>query len=85
MAKAIRSKSRTRRKKKRNVREQTKCRFGGDASKIDYKDIATLSKFVTSQGKVFSRKRSGCSAKCQRALIQAIKRARYMGLMPYTG
>lgn len=79
--------ARPQRRNKRNKRgrDQGKCRFGGDTSKIDYKDINLLSKLTTSQGKLFSRKRAGTSAGCQRALSKAVKRARYMALMPYAG
>jgi small subunit ribosomal protein S18 len=50
---------------------------------IDYKNVALLSKFVSSFGKIVARKRSGVSAKYQRKLAQEIKRARFMGLLPY--
>lgn len=50
---------------------------------IDYKNIALLSKFVSSFGKIVARKRSGVSAKYQRKLAREIKRARFMGLLPY--
>lgn len=52
---------------------------------VDYKDVTGLKRFVTSQGKLMSRKRTGLSAAAQRALADAVKRARFMGLMPYTG
>ena len=52
---------------------------------IDYKFLEPLQKVVTPQGKVFSRKRSGYCAKCQKLIKTAVKRARYMGLMPYVG
>jgi small subunit ribosomal protein S18 len=52
---------------------------------LDYKDVAGLKKFVTGQGKLMSRKRSGLSAVGQRALATAVKRARFMGLLPYVG
>ena len=55
------------------------------ATGIDYKDIQTLQKLTTGQGKLFSRKRSGNCAKHQRQAKLALKRARYMGLMPYVG
>ncbi|MCG3179896.1 MAG: 30S ribosomal protein S18 [Phycisphaerae bacterium] len=74
-----------RQKRPNRFREQHRCRFGNDPSKVDYKDIDTLSKMVTSQGKMFSRKRSGNSARCQRAVKLAIKRARYLALLPYVG
>jgi len=44
-----------------------------------------LQKMVTSQGKLFARKRSGNCAKAQRRVRQALKRARFIGLMPFTG
>lgn len=52
---------------------------------VDYKDVTNLKKLVTSQGKLFSRKRSGLCAAYQRAVGQAVKRARFMGLLPYVG
>jgi small subunit ribosomal protein S18 len=52
---------------------------------LDYKDVAGLKRFVTSQGKLMSRKRTGLSAAAQRALAAALKRARFMGLLPYAG
>ena len=52
---------------------------------LDYKDVATLKKFVTSQGKLMSRKRTGLSATAQKALARAVKRARFMALLPYVG
>jgi len=70
------------------VREQTNCRFCRRGDKydkyIDYKDIDTLSKLLTHRGKIYSRKRSGNCAGCQRKVKKAIKRARYMALLPYT-
>ena len=48
-------------------------------------DVPTLKKLCTSQGKLFSRKRSGNCAAFQRAVKDAIKRARFMSLLPYVG
>ena len=67
------------------AREQTQCRFcrrGIDY--VDYKDIGTLQKLLTNRGKIYSRKRSGNCAGCQRKAKRAIKRARYMALLPFT-
>ncbi len=50
---------------------------------IDYKDIEILKKFLNPSGKIVSHKRSGVTAKNQRALAMAIKRARFMGLLPF--
>jgi len=50
---------------------------------IDYKNTDILKRYISSFGKIVSRKRSGVSAKYQRQLAQSIKRARFMGLLPY--
>lgn len=74
-----------RRKRKENVREQNQCRFCRSKVKyIDYKDLEVLSKLLTHRGKIFSRKRSGNCASCQRKVRLAIKRARFMALLPFT-
>jgi len=66
-------------------REQTQCRFCRRGVKyVDYKDIETLAKLLTNRGKIYSRKRSGNCAGCQRKAKKAIKRARYMALLPFT-
>lgn len=50
---------------------------------IDYKDVDLLKKFLNPHARVISRKRTGTTAKNQRNLALAIKRARFMGLLPY--
>lgn len=66
------------------AREQTQCRFCRQGiSYIDYKDTDTLSKLLTHRGKIYSRKRSGNCASCQRKAQRAIKRARHMALLPF--
>lgn len=52
-------------------------------AKIDYKDAYFLRRFLNSQGKMYPPKRHGLSAKEQRGLARAIKRARFMALIPY--
>ena len=52
---------------------------------IDYKDTARLRRFISDRGKIEPRRRSGTCAKHQRRLSVALKRARFMGLLPYTG
>jgi len=52
---------------------------------VDYKELGLLRKFLTSSSKQMSRKRSGTNAQEQRALKIAIKRARFMALIPYSG
>lgn len=50
---------------------------------IDYKDTETLQRFMNDQGKILPRRVTGTSAKFQRQLSRAIKRARFLGLLPY--
>ena len=64
-------------------KKRKSCPFSGSKSKIDYKDIKTLSKYVSERGKIIPSRISAVSAKKQRELSKAIKRARYIGLMPY--
>ena len=67
------------------VREQTQCRFCRSGKKhVDYKDIDTLQRLLTNRGKIYSRKRSGNCAACQRKVKRAIKHARYLALLPFT-
>jgi small subunit ribosomal protein S18 len=51
---------------------------------VDYKDLDELRRMMTPNGKIYSRKRLGTSAGEQRRIAQAIKRARFMSLLPYT-
>jgi len=50
---------------------------------IDHKDVDVLKKFINPHARIVSHKRTGVSAKYQRMLATAIKRARFMGLLPY--
>ncbi|MEK7479997.1 MAG: 30S ribosomal protein S18 [Patescibacteria group bacterium] len=54
-----------------------------DIQHVDYKDIDLLKQFINPHGRVLGRKRSNLTAKQQRAVEAAIKRARFMGLLPY--
>ncbi len=71
---------------KRNNRRRRKVnQFAGDnIKKINYKDINTLKKFISERGKILPRRITGNSAKAQRKLTVAIKRARHIALLPYT-
>ena len=61
------------------------CQFCLDkVEDIDYKDVAKLRRYITEKGKIISRRQTGTCAKHQRALATAIKRARYVALLPYT-
>jgi small subunit ribosomal protein S18 len=65
-------------------RRRKTCPFSGDnAPVIDYKDVKLLQRFVSERGKIVPSRITAVSAKKQRALAQAIKRARFLGLMPY--
>jgi small subunit ribosomal protein S18 len=52
---------------------------------VDYKDLDLLNKLTNRQGKIVSRRKSGCTAASQHAVTLAIKRARFMALLPYVG
>jgi len=85
MARPTKPMNKKRKKTNLTIREQTQCRFCREGTKyIDYKDIEVLQKLLTNRGKIFSRKRSGNCAGCQRKVKMAIKRARFMALLPYT-
>ena len=69
----------------RFFRRRKFCRFTADGVKsIDYKDLDTLKNYVTENGKIVPSRITGTSAKYQRQLSSAIKRARYIALLPYT-
>lgn len=51
---------------------------------VDWKDVETLRRMMSPNGKIYGRKRAATSAMEQRMVSQAIKRARFMGLLPYT-
>lgn len=75
-----------RKQKRSKVREPSKCRFCREkVTELDYKDLNTLLRLVSSQGKLFSRKRSGNCAAHQRSMKRAVKQARFIGLMPFCG
>lgn len=62
------------------------CRFCSDESlTIDYKEIRTLKNFLTERGKIIPRRIYGNCAKHQRQLTEAIRRARQIALLPYSG
>lgn len=65
-------------------RRRKSCPFAGpNAPTIDYKDIRLLQRFVSERGKIVPSRITAVSAKKQRELAQAIKRARFLGLLPY--
>ena len=65
-------------------RRKKSCPFTGDnAPKIDYKDVRLLQRYVSERGKIVPSRIPAVCAKKQRELAQAIKRARFLGLLPY--
>jgi small subunit ribosomal protein S18 len=70
--------------KKTFFRRRKSCPFSGaDAPVIDYKDVKLLQRYVSERGKIVPSRISAVSAKKQRELAQAIKRARFLALLPY--
>ncbi|MER3416755.1 MAG: 30S ribosomal protein S18 [Gemmataceae bacterium] len=77
-------------RKKKGAGRKLRCRFCTPQgcprpAFVDYKDVPGLKKLCTSQGKLLGRKRTGICAAFQRAVSRAVKRARYMALLPYVG
>ncbi len=69
----------------RFFRRRKFCRFTAEGVKqIDYKDLETLKAYVTETGKIVPSRITGTKAKYQRQLATAVKRARYLALLPYT-
>ena len=69
----------------RFFRRRKFCRFTSEGVKqIDYKDLETLKGYITETGKIVPSRITGTSAKYQRQLARAIKRSRYLALLPYT-
>lgn len=60
------------------------CPFCADKLEIDYKNVSRLRRYVSERGRIEARRRTGVCAKHQRRLAVAIKRARYLALLPYT-
>lgn len=78
------------RKKRQRLKKKLRCRFcpnGCDNPPrpifVDYKDLKTLRTMIDREGNLLSRRKTGCCAKYQRAVREAVLRARYMGLLPY--
>ncbi len=61
------------------------CRFTAEGvTEIDYKDLETLKAYITETGKIVPSRITGTKAKYQRQLATAVKRARFLALLPYT-
>jgi len=69
----------------RFFRRRKYCRFTAEGiTEIDYKDLATLKAYVTETGKIVPSRVTGTKARYQRQLATAIKRARYLALLPFS-
>ncbi len=69
----------------RYFRRRKFCRFSAEGvAEIDYKDLNTLKQYVSESGKIVPSRITGTSAKYQRQLADAVKRARYLALLPYS-
>jgi len=69
----------------RQFRRRKFCRFTADGvSEIDYKDLNILKQYVGESGKIVPSRITGTKAKYQRPLATAVKRARFLALLPYT-
>jgi small subunit ribosomal protein S18 len=76
------------RKKRARLKKKLKCRFCPDGTiprpvYVDYKDIKLLKQLVDREGRIMPRRRTGTSAIYQRAVREAVLRARFIGLLPY--
>ena len=90
MARRLQFNKVSRRRAKAKVRGKKKDPIFVDGQRprpmyIDYKDLDLLRKLTNRQGKIIGRRKSGCTAVSQHAVSTAIKRARFMALMPYAG
>ena len=69
----------------RNNRRRKYCRFTAlGVSEIDYKDLDTLKSYITETGKIIPSRNTGTKPRSQRQLATAVKRARYLALLPYS-
>jgi len=69
----------------RYPRRKKFCRFTADqVTEIDYKDLETLKQYISETGKIIPTRITGTSARYQRQLTRAIKRARFLSLLPYS-
>jgi small subunit ribosomal protein S18 len=70
---------------RQTMRRKKFCRFSAEKfTEIDYKDVELLKGYITETGKIIPSRITGTSAKYQRMLASAIKRARYLALIPYS-
>lgn len=88
MSRANRANLKKLRKKRSRLKKKLKCRFtgGGEIPRpvyVDYKDVKLLKQLIDREGRILPRRRTGTCALYQRAVRQAVLRARFIGLLPY--
>jgi len=81
---AQRKKKKKRKSNYKGAPQNLSCPFDKESEKITYKDVYKLKKFVTTRGRMLTTEKTGVCPRCQRRLTKAIKRARYMALLPFT-
>ena len=83
-----RGKSKRRKNNRAKVVKQDPIYVDGERPRpmyVDYKDVDLLKKLVNRHGRIVVRRKTGCSAVSQHAVTRAVKRARFMALLPYVG
>lgn len=90
MARPMTARSRARKRTRARTKTRRKDPIFVDGHRprpmyVDYKDIELLKKLINRHGRIVSRRKSGCTAASQHAVTRAVKRARFMGLLPYVG
>lgn len=88
MSQARSSKARRRARAKARTKKKDPIFVDGKRPRpmyVDYKDLELLKKLINRHGRIVGRRKTGCTAASQHAITQAIKRARFMALLPYVG
>ncbi|MBI3980437.1 30S ribosomal protein S18 [Candidatus Microgenomates bacterium] len=70
-------------RKPREIKVKKNCPFCREKTNPDFKDIAGMKKYLSERGKIIGRSKTGVCAKHQKRMAQAIKRARYIALIPF--
>ena len=86
LAEAVEKDDKVLAKRPKRMGRRKRCKFCEEKiDYIDYKDVKTLGRFIAENGKILPRRQTGTCAEHQRELTVALKRARFMALLPYVG
>ena len=86
LAQAVEKEDKMPAKRPKRMGRRKRCKFCEEKSEyIDYKDVKTLGRYIAENGKILPRRQTGTFAEHQRELTVALKRARFMALLPYVG